>query len=229
MQAPSEQLILKEKEDNSKIKDNTSMKSQFKRLFGPELRKVTLLLLGVWFFSAFAWAGYGMFVPILMERSGAVSGRAEVYKSMCIQQCTPVVAQLIGTWLVTTFLGRKWTQAISLILSGVCLYFFLISTTYASLIVTSSAFFFFLLMAYGALYTITPESYPTDIRNTGLGLCSTISRVGMLIAPLLSGVFIDSMGIDAGGAVAVVLYSACVFVAGVLTMLLRETKDLNIE
>ena len=60
------------------------MKTQFKRLFGSKLRKVSLLLLPIWFFSAFAWAGYGMFVPILMERSGAVSGRTEVYKSMCI-------------------------------------------------------------------------------------------------------------------------------------------------
>ena len=84
-------------------------------------------------------------------------------------------------------------------------------------------------MAYGVIYTITPESYPTDIRNTGLGLCSTISRVGMLIAPLLSGALIDSMGLDAGGYVAVVLYSACVFAAGALTLLLRETKDLNID
>ena len=84
-------------------------------------------------------------------------------------------------------------------------------------------------MAYGALWTITPESYPTDIRNTGMGLCSTVSRIGMLIASLLSGVLIDSMGVDRGGYVAIVLYSASVFAAGVLSMLLRETKDSNIE
>ena len=116
-----------------------------------------------------------------------------------------------------------------MVLSGVCLYVFLVSTTYAALLVTSSAFFFFLLMAYGALYTITPESYPTDIRNTGLGVCSTISRIGMLIAPLLSGAFIDSMGLDTGGYVAVVLYSACVFVAGALSMLLKENFPLIIS
>jgi hypothetical protein len=62
-------------------------------------------------------------------------------------------------------------------------------------------------MAYGSQYTITPESYPTNVRNTGLGLCSTINRVGMLVAPLVSGELIDQAGLHTGGYIAVVLYS----------------------
>jgi hypothetical protein len=92
--------------------------SQLKRLFEPPLRKTTILLLGIWFFSAFAWAGFGMFVPALMERSGVVETRAEVYLSMVIQQSTAIVSMLIGTYLVQTFLGRKWTQSIALIIAG---------------------------------------------------------------------------------------------------------------
>jgi hypothetical protein len=41
---------------------------------------------------------------------------------------------------------------------------------YAFLLVSTSVFYFFLIMAFGAQYTITPESFPTDVRNTGVGL-----------------------------------------------------------
>jgi multisubunit Na+/H+ antiporter MnhC subunit len=132
-----------------------------------------------------------MFIPAFMKRSGVVSSEAMIYLSMVIQQSTAIVSMMIGTYLVTTRLGRKWTQSLSLILAGVCLYAFLLVKTYAEIMVSSSGFFFFLLMAYGAQYTITPESYPTNVRNTGLGLCSTINRVGMLIAPLVSGELLD--------------------------------------
>jgi hypothetical protein len=55
---------------------STEMIAQLKRLFDSKLRYTTIVLLGVWFFSAFAWAGFGMFVPALMERSGVVTSRA---------------------------------------------------------------------------------------------------------------------------------------------------------
>jgi putative MFS transporter len=140
-----------------------------------------------------------------------------------------IVSMLVGTYLVTTKLGRKWTQSISLIIAGACLYLFLLAHSYATIMLSSSGFYFFLLMAYGAQYTITPESYPTDVRNTGLGLCSTINRVAMLIAPLISGSLIDQCGLDLGGYIAIVLYSVSLFVAGGLGMLLKETKGANIE
>uniref|UniRef100_A0A914DNX2 Major facilitator superfamily (MFS) profile domain-containing protein n=1 Tax=Acrobeloides nanus TaxID=290746 RepID=A0A914DNX2_9BILA len=38
---------------------------------------------------------------------------------------------------------------------------------------------------WDACYVITAESMPTEIRSTALGICSTVSRVGMLTAPLL--------------------------------------------
>lgn len=84
-------------------------------------------------------------------------------------------------------------------------------------------------MAFGAQYTITPESFPTDVRNTGLGICTLANRFAMIIAPIISGELLDSLGIDTGGYIAVVLYSVSLFVAGVLGGFLKETKDTNIE
>ena len=181
---------------------------QMSRLFGPSLRRTTILLIGIWFCCAFSWAGFAMFLPKLMYRSNVVKSRSEVYSSMVFQQIGPIISVLLGTYLVTTRLGRKWTQSLSLALAGLFLYLFIFSGSYFTLMLSSSAFFFFLVMGYGAQYTITPESYPTDVRNTGLGFCSSVNRIAMLLAPLVSGSLIDSLGLEFGGYVAVMIYSA---------------------
>jgi hypothetical protein len=51
----------------------------------------------------------------------------------------------------------------------------------------------------------------------------------MLIAPLISGVLLDNVGLDTGGYIAVVVYSICLVTAGVLGLFLRETRGANIE
>ena len=59
-----------------------SLMRQMSRLFGPSLRRTTILLIGIWFCCAFSWAGFAMFLPKLMYRSNVVKSRSEVYSSM---------------------------------------------------------------------------------------------------------------------------------------------------
>ena len=82
MQIQQHKLINEEKQTLAEQNDDVSMKEQLRKLFSPELRKTNIILVIIWFCAAFAWAGFGMFIPILMERSGAVSGRAQTYSSM---------------------------------------------------------------------------------------------------------------------------------------------------
>lgn len=46
---------------------------------------------------------------------------------------------------------------------------------------------FFALGAWAALYAWTPESYPTEIRTTGMGWASGMARVAGVITPTLGG------------------------------------------
>ena len=79
------------------------------------------------------------------------------------------------------------------------------------------------------MYTITPESIPTDVRNFGFGLCNSFLSVAMLIAPLISGALIQAYGLSTGGLIAIFIYSLSLILAGVAGLFLKETKDISIE
>ncbi len=46
---------------------------------------------------------------------------------------------------------------------------------------------FFNLGAWGALYAYTPELYPTEVRTTGMGWASGMTRIAGALAPTLGG------------------------------------------
>lgn len=53
---------------------------------------------------------------------------------------------------------------------------------------------FFNLGAWGALYAVTPEIYPTSLRGTGSGWAAGVGRIASIIAPLLVPVLLGMGG-----------------------------------
>lgn len=78
-----------------------------------------------------------------------------------------------------------------------------------------------MMMSFAALYTITPESYPTEIRNIGNGWANALARLGGLLAPLTAGPILDLSG---GFSICLVLFSLLFGVAGIAGLMLKETK-----
>ena len=54
----------------------------------------------------------------------------------------------------------------------------------AMIIGTGMALSFFNLGAWGALYAVTPEMYPTSMRATGSGWAAGVGRLASIAAPL---------------------------------------------
>ncbi|MGO2361839.1 MAG: MFS transporter, partial [Brachybacterium tyrofermentans] len=53
---------------------------------------------------------------------------------------------------------------------------------------------FFNLGAWGALYAIGPELYPTAVRGTGTGAAAAFGRVASMLAPFLVPVLVVAGG-----------------------------------
>ena len=51
---------------------------------------------------------------------------------------------------------------------------------------------FVALGAWAALYAYTPETYPTQLRTTGMGAASGYARIGGVLAPTIGGVLFST-------------------------------------
>jgi putative MFS transporter len=219
----SPQLIVKPANSEPAL----SRLDQIKRLFRPPYLRTTLFLSPVWFLVSFAYVISSMFMPELLKRVGHGSESDRVtYMTMFVQQIAGIPGILLATWMVETRLGRRWTLSIALVLSGLCVFLFLIAMDYWMVLGASTLMLFFSLMAYSAQYTITPESYPTAIRSTGMGWCSAMSRTAGVITPAVAGLLFSLKG---GTEIVLVVCVAFFAVAGVLAAFLRETRGRIID
>ena len=50
-------------------------------------------------------------------------------------------------------------------------------------------------MSYAIIYLFSSELFPTSVRNTGMGCCSCIARIGSMTAPLIIGIVIEHFSI----------------------------------
>lgn len=98
-----------------------------------------------------------------------------------------MVSALIAAWLVDVF-GRKWVIGVSAPLAAVALVMFALQLDVeASAKAWITLYGMLIQIAIPALYAFAPELYPTELRASGFGWASTISRVGAGFVPVLFG------------------------------------------
>ena len=77
------------------------------------------------------------------------------------------------------------------------------------------------MMGYGAMYTINPESYNTDIRNLGVGAANFCAKFAAIISPAFIGWL---MTIDGGFQIAITVFAGLFALTGLTVLPLKETK-----
>jgi sugar phosphate permease len=77
------------------------------------------------------------------------------------------------------------------------------------------------IMGYSAVYTITPESYSTDVRNMGVGAANICARVSGVICPIFTGWLLTEKG---GFELAITLFAILFGVTAVSSIPLKETR-----
>lgn len=100
-----------------------------------------------------------------------------------------VAANLFAHLLALPYFGRRWTLIVCLVLCSAVL--MLNSLVGSSLTVVKVCLTiigkFSATVNFNSIYFYTCELFPTHLRSSAIGLCSTLGRVGAMVAVAVSG------------------------------------------
>lgn len=163
-------------------------------LWRPDLRRSTASLWVVWFCVNFSYYGAFIWIPTLLVASGMDLVRSFGYTLVITLAQLPgyaVAALLVEVW------GRRPTLSTFLVGSAVSAMLFGSADSPAAIVGFGMALSFFNLGAWGALYAISPEVYPTQLRGTGTGWAAGFGRIASVLAPLSVPWLLDLGGSNA--------------------------------
>ncbi|MCR2818631.1 MFS transporter [Microbacterium sp. zg.Y1090] len=150
-------------------------------LWAPEFRVRTASLWAVWFCVNFSYYGAFIWIPTILVAQGYDLVRSFGFTLLITLAQLPGYA--VAAWLIEVW-GRRLTLSVFLLGSAVAAVLFGTATGEAAIIATGMALSFFNLGAWGALYAVTPEMYPTSLRATGSGWAAGVGRIASILAPL---------------------------------------------
>ncbi len=150
-------------------------------LWRPGLRLRTASLWLVWFGVNFSYYGAFIWLPTLLVASGLDLARSFSFTLVITLAQLPgyaTAAVLVELW------GRRPTLSLFLVGSAGSAVAFGLAGSTTTMVAAGMALSFFNLGAWGALYAITPEIYPTLLRATGAGWAAGFGRIASVLAPL---------------------------------------------
>ena len=155
--------------------------SRIAALWAPELRRRTAALWLVWFCVNFSYYGAFIWIPSILVAQGYDLVRSFGFTLIITLAQLPGYA--VAAWLIEVW-GRRATLSVFLVGSAISAVFFGTASTEGAVIAAGMALSFFNLGAWGALYAVTPETYPTSLRATGAGWAAGAGRIASILAPL---------------------------------------------
>lgn len=236
---PSEdmKLLSPEADSGSSHKDIDSNMGGISSLFmllSPKLLRSTLLLWMVFFGNAFSYYGLVLLTSELnngQNKCGVAELQSEKtqdinYKDVFITSFAEFPGLLLSAATVD-ILGRKLSMSAMFFL---CCIFLLPLVFHQPQGLTTALLFgarICITVTFTVVYIYAPEIYPTSVRTTGVGVASSVGRIGGMLCPLVA------VGLVHGchQAAAVILFEIVIFISGICVILFpfetkgRELKD----
>lgn len=212
VQLPDFQTVQEEQSDTGQ---------NLKKLLSPEYRRVTLVIWVGFFTVMFGYYFVNSWTPVLMN----VSGLSEFLSMFVTVMLT--LGGAIGCIAFGMFTAR-WSTRLVLtwftLLAGVLMAVFVFTTAWVPVVVLIGILVgFFANGCIAGLYTLTPQSYPTALRSTGVGLGIGLGRIGAIIAPTITGSLTDI------GWTPEAIYVGVGVVILIATVALLSMRGLNVE
>lgn len=199
-----------------------TQKARWRDLWAPALRRRTAALWAVWFCINLSYYGAFIWIPSLLVGQGFTLVKS--FEFTLIITLAQLPGYFVAAYLIER-IGRRATLAIFLLGSACAAFWFGFATTEGTILAAGMCLSFFNLGAWGALYAIGPELYPTRLRASGTGAAAGFGRIASIIAPLLVPVMLA-----AGGSVLVFgVFAAAFLLAAGAAFTLPELMGRELE
>ncbi|KFJ04088.1 MAG: MFS transporter [Bifidobacterium subtile] len=193
-------------------------------LFGKRYRGRTIAIWLTWFFVNFSYYGAFTWMPsLLADQFGSLTKSFGYTLAISLAQ---LPGYFLAAWLVEVW-GRRKTLSIFLAVSAVAAFLFAQAGTPALVLVFGMLLSAANLGAWGVLYAVTPEIYPTRLRAAGSGAAAAVGRIAAIVAPLLVPWLLTIAG--GGKTVAFIVFGAVFACACLSALALPERAGKELE
>lgn len=192
-------------------------------LWKPAFAKRTAALWLAWFAINFAYYGAFLWIPSLLFAQGFSLVRS--FEFTLIMTLAQLPGYAAAAWLIEV-IGRRYTLALFLAGSAASAFAFGQASSLPMIMVSGCLLSAFNLGAWGALYAITPEIYPTTMRATGAGQAAAFGRIASIISPLVVAYVITH---TSGNGPLFGIFGAAFVVATVSALFMPEKQGENLE
>lgn len=200
------------------VQDDAAMSEQTISIWSPSVRRRTIALWIIWFMVNFSYYGAFTWIPsLLTDQFGDLT---KSFQFTLIITLAQIPGYAVSAYLIE-IIGRRRNLALFLAGSAIAAICYANAGSEATIIAAGMALSFFNLGAWGALYAIGPELYPTNVRGTGTGAAAGFGRIASIITPLLTPVMVGF----GGSLLAFGVFAAAFAIAAAAAFLLPEQTN----
>jgi MFS transporter, putative metabolite:H+ symporter len=200
-----------------------SMIAHLRELWGPRFRRRSFLLWTVWFVMIGAFQGPIIWLPAMLEASGA---RYPAAASLLV--ALMMLPTTIATTLTLDRLGRKPVLAAALGLAASGAAVIALARTEAAVVIGGGVLAGGVLASWPVILAYAAELHPTRIRATATGWASAAGRAAGIVAPLFLAVLMRTWTGGRSEALAAVAISL-VAAAAIVLVFGEETTGRGLE
>ncbi len=196
--------------------------SGFAALFSREYRKRTAFNCLFFICIVMPYFAIYTFLPAILQKMGLAEG----FGTEMMLNALLIVGALLGIWCTIKFSRRGFLINSFLILAAALFLLVLMPSSMAWAMVALFGLFTLVLSAVSNLVGVYPaESFPTEVRASGIGLATAASRLGSAISTFLLPVSVAGLGLNPTMAIlaGILLFGALVSMAWA-----PETKSLSL-
>ncbi|MEM2122946.1 MAG: MFS transporter [Candidatus Bathyarchaeia archaeon] len=200
-----------------------SVLESLRELWSPFYRWRTLVLWMGWAALVYTYHGIFQWLPSIYYNMGFTLTKSLYF--VLLITLLQVPGYYSATFMLDT-IGRKKVLAVYLGVAGIASFLFSMAGSFGEILLWSGVISFFNLGAWAALYTYTPELYPTRIRGAGSGSAASMGRLAGIGAPTFTGYLWANWGLTSAFTAFALTHILTALVVGALGV---ETKRRTLE